>query len=52
MRMGTVDDHTLHGTVLKPEMELFVEHRVCWFEGLKGDGVEQVKGMVGYTKQD
>lgn len=36
LRTGTVDDFTLHETVLKPTVENFAENRVCWLKGLEG----------------
>ncbi|EMC92105.1 hypothetical protein BAUCODRAFT_126121 [Baudoinia panamericana UAMH 10762] len=41
-RIGTVDDFSLHETLLKPRIEQFTKDRVSWFHG--GDGVEQVEG--------
>jgi hypothetical protein len=46
MRGGPIDDHSLHGTVLKPQVEIFSEHRVSWLKGV--DGVEQAKGMGSF----
>ena len=42
LRIGTVDDFSLHATKLKPRIEQFVKDRVSWFKG--GDGVQQVQG--------
>jgi hypothetical protein len=42
MRIGQVDDLTLHGTTLKPQIETFTKDRVAWFEG--ADGAEQYYG--------
>ncbi|KAI0023025.1 Mss4-like protein [Xylariomycetidae sp. FL0641] len=36
LRIGTVDDFTLHDTKLKPTIELFTDHRVSWFHGVPG----------------
>ena len=36
LRTGTVDDFTLHETVLKPTVENFAENRVCWLKELEG----------------
>ncbi|KAL7785620.1 Mss4-like protein [Trichoderma ceciliae] len=36
MRIGTVDDFTLHETKLKPEMEIFTDNRVSWWHGVDG----------------
>jgi hypothetical protein len=35
LRTGTVDDFTLHETVLKPTIENFAEDRVSWLKGLE-----------------
>ncbi|KAL4876475.1 Mss4-like protein [Aspergillus karnatakaensis] len=44
LRIGTVDDFTLHETKLKPRVEQFVKDRVCWLSG--AEGVEQVEGSA------
>lgn len=44
MRIGTVDDFSLHETRLRPQVEQFVETRVNWCHGL--EGVPQVEGMA------
>ncbi len=36
MRIGQVDDLTLHGTRLKPQIEMFTKDRVSWFKGAEG----------------
>lgn len=36
LRIGTVDDFTLHETKLRPKVELFVKDRVDWFSGVDG----------------
>lgn len=36
MRVGQVDDLTLHGTTLKPQVEMFTKDRVAWFKGAEG----------------
>lgn len=43
MRIGTVDDFTLHDTKLKPRVELFCEDRVAWLSPAKG--IKQAEGM-------
>jgi hypothetical protein len=43
LRTGTVDDFTLHETVLKPQIEQFVETRVSWLKGV--DGAKQFTGQ-------
>lgn len=42
MRIGTIDDFTLHETKLKPQFEQFTKSRVAWLPGAQG--VKQVKG--------
>ncbi|CDZ96639.1 Mss4-like [Phaffia rhodozyma] len=41
-RIGTVDDFSLHDTVLKPEFEQFGKHRPSWLSGAVG--VQQFHG--------
>ncbi|KAK5076845.1 hypothetical protein LTS08_006016 [Lithohypha guttulata] len=41
MRIGTVDDFSLHATKLKPRIEQFGRDRVDWLHG--GEGVKQVE---------
>ncbi|KAK4547180.1 hypothetical protein LTR36_001401 [Oleoguttula mirabilis] len=36
LRLGTVDDFTLHETKLKPQIEQFISERVSWLEPAKG----------------
>lgn len=36
LRIGTVDDFSLHETKLKPRREQFVKDRVSWFTGVQG----------------
>lgn len=42
MRIGQVDDLTLHGTTLKPQVEMFTKDRVAWFKG--AEEAEQYHG--------
>lgn len=42
LRIGTVDDFTLHETKLKPRIEQFARDRVGWCKG--GERVEQYEG--------
>lgn len=42
LRIGTVDDFSLHETKLKPRLEQFGKDRVSWFKG--GEGVKQEMG--------
>jgi len=53
LRIGTVDDLTLQGTVLKPRFEQFTKDRVAWLQG--AEGVEQHRGNFlggGEQKED
>ena len=36
LRIGTVDDFTLHETKLRPRIETFTKDRVDWFTGVAG----------------
>ena len=45
LRIGTVDDFSLHETKLRPQLELFIENRVGWLKGV--EGAKQLKGMGG-----
>ncbi|KZV79536.1 hypothetical protein EXIGLDRAFT_846436, partial [Exidia glandulosa HHB12029] len=36
MRIGTVDDFSLHDTKLRPQVEQFTKTRVSWFTGVEG----------------
>ena len=46
LRIGTVDDFTLHETKLRPRVEQFIKDRVAWCKGLDGvEGVERFEGM-------
>ncbi|KAN0121752.1 Mss4-like protein [Hyaloscypha variabilis] len=48
MRVGTVDDFTLHETKLFPRVEQFVRDRVSYVKGFDGvEGVVQFQGMSG-----
>jgi len=42
MRIGTVDNFSLHETKLKPRIEQFCKDRVNWLKG--GEGVQQEEG--------
>ena len=44
IRLGTVDDFTLHETKLRPTVELFTKDRVSWFAGVPGGNVTAIKG--------
>lgn len=43
VRVGLVDDLRLHDTVLKPQVELFVDTRAAWLKPV--EGVKQGHGM-------
>ncbi|KAK3366221.1 Mss4-like protein [Lasiosphaeria ovina] len=36
LRIGTVDDFSLHETKLRPRQEHWTKDRVCWFTGVEG----------------
>ncbi|KAK7748528.1 hypothetical protein SLS53_000548 [Cytospora paraplurivora] len=44
LRIGTVDDFTLHETKLRPRKELFTVTRPDWLHGI--EGAEQFEGML------
>jgi hypothetical protein len=46
LRIGTVDDFSLHETKLRPRVEQFTKDRVSWLHGV--EGVIQVEGSA-YT---
>lgn len=46
LRIGTVDDFSLHETKLRPRVEQFTKDRVSWFGGVDG----AVKCVDGYFK--
>ncbi len=50
MRIGQVDDLTLHETTLKPQLEIFTKDRVAWFKG--AEGAEQHHGDPFGTKTE
>lgn len=41
LRIGTVDDFSLHETKLRPKKEIFVKDRVEWVSAV--EGVEQIE---------
>lgn len=49
-RIGTVDDHDLHTTTLKPQREDFVENRADWIPQLKLD--KHVEGFWHKTHKE
>lgn len=44
LRIGTVDDFSLHETKLRPRVEQFTKDRVGWLKG--AEGVPQVEGSA------
>jgi len=44
LRIGSVDDLTLHETKLKPQWEQFTKDRVAWFDGVKIEGIKEIEG--------
>lgn len=44
LRIGTVDDFTLHETKLRPQIEQFTKDRVDWFTGV--DGARKLDGSM------
>lgn len=44
LRIGTVDDFTLHETKLRPQIEQFLSTRVGWFSGVAGEDVKRSDG--------
>ncbi|KAM0343586.1 hypothetical protein ACHAPU_008337 [Fusarium lateritium] len=46
LRTGTVDDHSLAETKLRPQVEQFIERRVAWSKPV--EGAAQVEGMFSY----
>ena len=46
LRLGTVDDFSLHETKLRPTVEQFVKDRVSWVHGV--DGIQKFDAMGEY----
>ena len=44
LRIGTVDDFSLHETKLRPRVEQFIKDRVEWFSGV--EGAKQFEGSA------
>jgi hypothetical protein len=44
LRIGTVDDLSLHETKLKPQWEQFTKDRVNWFSGAQVEGIKRLEG--------
>ncbi len=51
MRIGQVDDLTLHETKLKPQIETFTKDRVSWFKGAE-DAVQYRGNFYGGEKEE
>lgn len=49
MRGGIIDNHALHDTFLKPDVELYTEHRAKWVSPV--EGAEQGIGMSPFQKK-
>lgn len=49
LRIGTVDDFSLHETKLRPRQEHWTKDRVCWFTGAQG--VEETFEAQGRGKR-
>ncbi|CAP60287.1 uncharacterized protein PODANS_1_5930 [Podospora anserina S mat+] len=48
LRIGTVDDFSLHETRLRPRQEHWTKDRVCWFTGVQGiEETFEVQGRGG-----
>ena len=45
MRIGTVDDFSLHETKLKPRVEQFTKDRVNWLHGVEGAKQTEAMGV-------
>ncbi|SCZ87613.1 BZ3500_MvSof-1268-A1-R1_Chr2-2g05079 [Microbotryum saponariae] len=48
LRIGTVDDFSLHETILKPSMEQYVKDRVGWLK--PAEGMRQIHGSRWQVK--
>jgi len=46
LRIGTVDDFTLHETKLRPQVEQFTKDRCSWVKGAEEVGIKQVEGSA------
>ncbi|KAH9908956.1 Mss4-like protein [Xylariomycetidae sp. FL2044] len=44
LRVGTVDDLSLHETKLRPQWEQFTKDRVGWFAGVQIEGIKRLEG--------
>jgi hypothetical protein len=45
LRIGTVDDFSLHETLLKPQIERFTKDRTSWVHGPDVEGIQKMKAM-------
>ena len=50
LRIGTVDDFTLHETKLRPKREIYVDDRVGWLNAV--EGAEQVESQRKVENKD
>jgi hypothetical protein len=48
MRGGPIDDHELHNKVIKPQVEIFSEHRAAWVAPV--ESAKQEIGMGDFGK--
>jgi hypothetical protein len=44
LRIGSVDDLSLHETKLKPQWEQFTKDCVNWFSGMQTQGTKRLEG--------
>jgi hypothetical protein len=44
LRIGSVDDLSLHETKLKPQWEQFTKDRVSWISGVQLEGIKRLEG--------
>jgi len=45
LRIGSVDDFTLHETILKPQIEFYTDTRAKWLHDVDIEGIPHVEGM-------
>jgi hypothetical protein len=50
LRIGTVDDFSLHETKLKPQIEQYTKDRVAWLTGV--DGARKADGMLSVGRTE
>ncbi|KAF7562307.1 hypothetical protein G7046_g1824 [Stylonectria norvegica] len=44
LRIGTVDDFSLHDTILKPRVSQYTKNRVAWLHAI--EGIEEIEGSA------